>query len=154
MQPNEVKAAVGHFLDLAVNGRGSEAANIASLEVALDMLAWVQQVAQPTGEPDETEYPEPPGQDYSMMRMLVAAQYPSFGPYPVATADETEPITQCDAIDDLTTIAHHLYGIAWRFQNTSEPYALHVFRHGYRTTWRSHLRALQGYLQTHHTERL
>ncbi len=152
MKANDVKVAVSHFLDLVVNGRGTEDETIDALEVSLDMLAWIQNLVDPVpGEPhlDSLEH------EYEKMRTLVAQQFPSFGQYgaPVRLTDENgaAPAEECDAIDDLAEIACRLYEVAWRFQNTSESDAVAVFAESYRDVWRARLRALQWYLEARRT---
>lgn len=149
MKANDVKVAVSHFLDLVVNGRGSEDETIEALEVSLDMLAWIQNLVDPAGLDAITD---PPEQEYEKMRALISAQFPSFGQYgaPVRITDQngTAPAERGDAVDDLADIACHLYEVAWRFQNTSESDAVAVFAESYRAVWRHRLRALQWYLET------
>lgn len=162
MDPNDVKIAVSHFLELVVNGRGDERQNVADLVVSLDMLAWMQHVAE---SPSKSEVAEPgapessspnapppaPEREYEKMRALVGEQFPSFGYYstPANPADqngEAEIITG-DAVADLANIACELYEVAWRFQNTDTDDALRAFADGYRRSWRAHLRTLQWYIE-------
>lgn len=157
MDSNDVKIAVSHFLELVVNGRGEERANITALVVALDMLAWMQHVADAPDEPatpddaDSAASQDAPEREYEKMRALVGQQFPSFGYYstpanPVDQNGEAEMITG-DAVADLANIACELYEVAWRFQNTDVTDALRAFSEGYRQNWRSHLRTLQWYIE-------
>ncbi len=150
MDSNDVKIAVSHFLELVVNGRGGEKENVTALVVALDMLAWMQHVADAPGTP-EAAAQEAPEREYTKMRALVGQQFPSFGYYstpanPVDQNGEAEMITG-DAVADLANIACELYEVAWRFQNTDTTDALRAFSEGYRQNWRSHLRTLQWYIE-------
>ena len=150
MDSNDVKIAVSHFLELVVNGRGDEKENITALVVALDMLAWMQHVADAPGTPEAASQ-EAPEREYTKMRALVGQQFPSFGYYstpanPVDQNGEAEMITG-DAVADLANIACELYEVAWRFQNTDTTDALRAFSEGYRQNWRSHLRTLQWYIE-------
>jgi len=149
MKPDDIKVAVGHFLELVVNGQGTEDENIAALEVALDMLAWIQNLVEVS---DDEGHPDAPQHEFDKMRMLIEKQFPTFGKYsvPVPFTDQNGKAEgiQADAVDDLAEIACRLYEIAWRFQNTSEADALSVFAESYENAWRSRLRALQWYLET------
>lgn len=149
MIADDVKVAVGHFLELVINGRGSEEENIRALETALDMIAWLQNLVEITGPGSDADAPQ---HEFDKMRALIAEQFPAFGVYAVPTAHANAnglaDSRQADAVDDLAEIACRLYEIAWRFQNTSDDDALRVFATGYRHDWRSHLRALQWYLET------
>lgn len=148
MKPDDIKVAVGHFLELVVNGRGTEEENIAALEVSLDMLAWIQNLVEVS---DDEGHPDAPQHEFDKMRMLIEKQFPTFGTYsvPVRFTDQNGKAegSQADAADDLAEIACRLYEIAWRFQNTSEADALRVFSESYENAWRSHLRTLQWYLE-------
>lgn len=148
MEPNDVKVAVGHFLELVVNGRGSEQENVEALETALDMLAWIQNLVEPAAQED---HPEAPTHEFEKMRMLIAEQFPTFGTYhaPAQNAEQNgeAEVLVGDAVDDLASIACRLYEIAWRFQNTTDEDALGVFSRTYSNEWRSPLRALQWYIE-------
>lgn len=148
MKTNDVKVAVSHFLDLVVNGRGDEEENVQALEVALDMLAWIQHVVEPSL---EHEHPDAPPREYDKMREIIAQQFPSFGSYrsptnPHEQNGETATVVG-DAVHDLADIALELYEVAWRFQNSSEADALWSFTRSYKERWRTQLRILQWYME-------
>lgn len=147
MNADDVKVAVSHFLELVVNGRGDEEDTVDALETALDMLAWIQNLIEPTAEAPSQQ----PEREFGKMRALIAEQFPSFGLYgtPAKITDQngTAPAEQSNAVDDLAEIACHLYEVAWRFQNTSDEDALASFAENYRKSWRSQLRGLQWYIE-------
>lgn len=155
MKHEDLRVAVSHFLDLVVNGRGEEEENLDALVVALDMLAWMQHVIDGPDAGTNSNGEEPladgPDREFRKMRAIVEQQFPNFGYYstPANPADQNgeAEMIQGDAAADLANIACELYEVAWRFQNTDEEDALRAFSGGYQQRWRTHLRALQWYIE-------
>lgn len=152
MNTDNLKVAVSHFLDLVVNGRGDEEANLRDLIVALDMLAWMQHVVNDSEADDSAAPPQAgPDREFKKMRTIVEQQFPSFGYYstPANPTDQNgeAELIRGNAAADLAEIACELYEVAWRFQNTSEADARRAFAGGYEKRWRLSLRTLQWYIE-------
>lgn len=156
----DVKVAVSHFLEVVVNARGDETERIATLERALDLLAWIQQVAATdvstsakdwgAGNPEDGSLQSP--QDYEKMRQIVAQKFPSFDEAGTSSIqvrqNGTSSAERRNAGDDLAGIACELYQVAQQFQNGSDAEALADFVDGYRQRWRTKLRSLQWYVES------
>lgn len=143
----EVKDTIKKFLDLILN-HDSEKEDLGKLITALDELVF--SVNHVEFEFDEAEYPEPPEEDYDVIRNVVEKRYPSLGFYnmPLEISEkvgETE-VSIGDAIDDIADIVGDLKEVLWRFENTSVADALWHYEFSFRSHWGRHLRELQLYL--------
>lgn len=147
MSTPDIKIAVSEYLDLVVNGRGSESENLDALEFQLDRLAWLQHHNQVELEQKRQSAPL---KDFDKMRALADGQFPSLGPYvaPALPARKEAPVEvrPRHAIDDVAEIACYAYDVARRFQETGAADALWHFSAQYREHWSRPLRALQWYL--------
>lgn len=150
MQTDDVKVAVGQYLDLVVNGRGDEHENVRALLLLLDMLAWMQHLNEEPASNGVAPGAEPPEREFDKMRTLIGEQYPSFSAFDLP-ADPRQPndeTKQHHPVEDLADIACELFEVAWRFQNTSDDDALRAFADGYEQRWCLPLRRVQWYLST------
>lgn len=123
----------------------TERQNIMLLAESLDLLALAYHHT-PEGKLDSDSEPLVPS--YEECYRKASEVFPEFGVYatvdPTANPDETP--TMGDAIDDLADIAVELWGVAWRWDNTSHDDANWHFREGFRTHWGKHLVEVRSYV--------
>ena len=147
----DIYQAIDEFLQLIEQGKPSVEENEEALPKLLDQLALAYHFAEPDF--DDSDYPDPPGDDYDALYQMTGKRFPNYGYYHTCEFDELnyEAINHAelligDAIDDLADITRDLREIRWRWNNTSEADALWYFRFMFQSHWGEHLRGLQLYL--------
>lgn len=150
MQSTEIRAAIRQFLSLIDNAEHTVQQDEEVLPYLLDHLAFAQHFVRITF--DESDYPDSPRRDQTVLRQLISRRFPNYGYYNVPDVVTTNIAeSKCvvgDAIDDILDISNDLLDVEWRWSSTSEADALWHFQNSYSSHWQAHLRGLQLYLHS------